>query len=235
MLIKTHDCIIINILPTNNGQNTYMRCLILIIKKHCFKEDIMENNSKKEDRRIGKTLKSIREAIIDLIEEKDIPQITVKELAERANINRKTFYMHYSSIEDILDKIENEIIEKFLSVLNKYDFFQEKFDQYAFFNSLNDVINEDFDFYKKLISANSYNFLLIKVKKILKDTIIERFDKKLNTNKEVLNLYAEFAASGVMSMYIEWFNMDSSLSLEDLAKAASKISFTGINSVIVNQ
>jgi len=194
----------------------------------------METHSEKKDRRIRKTQKSIHDAIIDLIGEKDVTQITVKELAEKANINRKTFYMHYSSIDDILNKIENELIDKLLSILYKYDFFQEQFDQYAFFTSLNNVINEDFNFYKKLVRANSYNFLLTKVKKILKDTFIERFDKKPNTNKELLNLYAEFAASGVISMYIEWFNIDSPLSLEDLAKAASNISFNGLNSIITN-
>lgn len=194
----------------------------------------MNEHIEKKDRRIGKTLKSIRDALMNLLEEKDVSQITIKELAECANINRKTFYMHYSSIDDILDKIENETIEKFLLILDKCDFFHDQFNEYAFFTSLNDVINEDFDFYKKLIHANSYNFLLIKVKKILKDTLIERFYKKLNNDKEVLNLYAEFTASGIMSMYIEWFNIDSKLSLEDLAKAASNIAFKGINTIISN-
>ena len=167
----------------------------------------MNEHIEKKDRRIGKTQKSIRDALMNLLEEKDASQITIKELAECANINRKTFYMHYSSIDDILDKIENETIEKFLLILYKCDFFHDQFNEYAFFTSLNDVINEDFDFYQKLIHANSYNFLLIKVKKILKDTLIERFYKKLNNDKEVLNLYAEFTASGIMSMYLEWFNI----------------------------
>ncbi|OOM14631.1 TetR/AcrR family transcriptional regulator [Clostridium saccharobutylicum] len=194
----------------------------------------MKEHIEKKDRRIGKTQKSIRDALMKLLEEKDASQITIKELAECANINRKTFYMHYSSIDAIFDKIEDETIEKFLLILDKCDFFHDQFNEYAFFTSLNDVINEDFDFYQKLIRANSYNFLLIKVKKILKDTLIERFYKKLNNDKEVLNLYAEFTASGIMSMYIEWFNIDSKLSLEDLAKTASNIAFKGINSILLS-
>lgn len=194
----------------------------------------MNEHIEKKDRRIGKTQKSIRDALTNLLEEKDVSQITIKELAECANINRKTFYMHYSSINAIFDKIEDETIEKFLLILDKCDFFHDQFNEYAFFTNLNNVINEDFDFYQKLIRANSYNFLLIKVKKILKDILIERFYKKLNNDKEVLNLYAEFTASGIMSMYIEWFNMDSKLSLEDLAKASSSIAFKGINTIISN-
>jgi hypothetical protein len=73
--------------------------------------------------------------------------------------------MHYSSIDDIFDKIANEVMEKFLLVLDQYDFFQEHFDAYTFFTTLNNVITEDFDFYQKLVHTNSHNFLLSKVKK----------------------------------------------------------------------
>lgn len=195
----------------------------------------MEKKPETKDRRIGKTQKSIRDALVNLLAEKDVSQITIKELAERANINRKTFYMHYTNIDDIFDKIGNEIIEKLLLVLEKYDFFQAQFDGYAFFTSLNNVITEDYDFYKKLACTNSYNFLFTKVKKILKDTLIEKFHKKLEVNKEMSSLYAEFTASGLMSMYLEWFNMNTKLSLEDLARASSDIAFNGINSIFAKQ
>lgn len=197
-------------------------------------EDNMIVNSEKKDRRIGKTQKSIREALIALIVEKEISQITVKELAEKANINRKTFYMHYSSIEDILDKIENEIIEKLLLVLEKYDFFDSEFDIYSLFLSLNDVIDEDFDLYQKLVFSNSYNFLIIKVKKILKDALLDKYNQKLNMSNDLYNLYAEYISSGVMSLYIEWFKTESKLSLEDLAKAAGNITFNGVRSILLS-
>lgn len=194
----------------------------------------MEKHPEKKDRRIKKTQKSIHDAIISLLQEKDISEITIKELAERANINRKTFYMHYSSIEDIFDKIENEITEKLLRVLNKYDFSSEKFDGYAFFSSLNDMISEDLDLHQKLIRANSYHFLLAKIKKIFKDSLIKIFQKEFNANKEEFSLYAEFTASGLVCMYIEWFNMNSNITLEDLAKTASNITLNGINSITMN-
>lgn len=192
----------------------------------------MEKNSEKKDRRIGKTKKSICDAIISLLEEKDVSQITVKELAERANINRKTFYMHYTSIKEVFDEIEDEFIEKLLGVLNKYNFTQAQLDHYAFFSSLSSLINEDFDFYQKLARVNSYDFLFVKIKKILKDKIVEELSEKLNASHEMFNLYAEFGASGIISMYNEWFNMDSNISLEDLAKAAGNFVFNGVNSII---
>jgi AcrR family transcriptional regulator len=193
----------------------------------------MDTYLEKKDRRIEKTQKSIKDALINLLEEKDASKITIKELAENANINRKTFYMHYSSIDDIFDKIANEAVEKFLLVLDKCEFFYDQFDAYTFFTTLNNVLTEDFDFYQKLVHTDSHNFLLLKVKKILKDSFIERLHKKLNINEEVLNLYAEFTSSGIIFMYVEWLNMDSVLSFEDFANAASNIAFNGINSIIL--
>ena len=47
-----------------------------------------------------------------LLEKKPLDKITVKELTEKADVNRKTFYSHYSSIEDVLNEIEDEILKK---------------------------------------------------------------------------------------------------------------------------
>lgn len=189
---------------------------------------------KKEDRRIRKTQKSIRDALSNLMAEKEISQITIKELSEKANINRKTFYMHYTCIDDLIDKIGNEFADEFLLILGKYDFFDSHFDALALFNGLNYVISEDFDFYQRLLCSNSNNFLLTKIKKILKDTLLEKYQNKFKLSKDVLSLYAEYAACGVISMYIEWFNMNSQLSLEDLAKEAANITLNGISSLLIN-
>jgi hypothetical protein len=82
---------------------------------------------------------------------------------------------------------------------------------------LNEVVNEDIDFYRKLIKASHYNFRFNEAKKLLKTTFIEMFYKKLKINKDVLNFYAEYCATGIIAMYLEWFHTNSKLSLNDLA------------------
>ena len=57
---------------------------------------------KKEDLRVRKTKKAIRDAFEEMICEMDYEQITIKELAARAQINRKTFYLHYTDLDDLL-------------------------------------------------------------------------------------------------------------------------------------
>ena len=55
----------------------------------------MEQKTKKVDIRIIKTRKFIREAVLRLLSQKKIEEISITELAEEAQINRKTFYNYY--------------------------------------------------------------------------------------------------------------------------------------------
>ena len=54
------------------------------------------------DKRIEKTKKAIKDALLTLILEYDFNKITVKMITEKANIGRKTFYLHYGCIEDVI-------------------------------------------------------------------------------------------------------------------------------------
>lgn len=193
----------------------------------------MTQNEKKTDRRIERTRMSIRNAVMQLIIEKDFGQITVKELAERADINRKTFYMHYTSVQDVIEEVQNEIIDSLMVVIDQYNYLDTNFDAYVLFHSLNQIINENYEFYKKIISANSYEFLIVKVKDVLKERLTEKFKGQISMPDAQFYLYAEYLTSGIMAMYTEWFTMDPQPSLEVLAEAASKISFGGVKLAVM--
>lgn len=66
----------------------------------------------KESRRVTMTKMLLKTALIELMQEKPFPQITIKELCERADLNRTTFYLHYSDQSDVLHEIEQEATEK---------------------------------------------------------------------------------------------------------------------------
>lgn len=62
------------------------------------------------DRRNLKTRKLIKDNLIELLKLKSLSHITVTELTEKCNISRKTFYLHYQSIEYAVEDIENDIL-----------------------------------------------------------------------------------------------------------------------------
>jgi AcrR family transcriptional regulator len=78
--------------------------------QYCTESEEMfnqENGAKKEllmDRRIRKSREAIIEAFILLIAEKNFEQITINEIAERADVSRGTVYLHYTDKYDLLDQ-----------------------------------------------------------------------------------------------------------------------------------
>ena len=68
--------------------------------------------TEKLDRRVRKTRRQLREGLAHLLEEKSIRDIKVKELVEEVDINRSTFYLHYSDIYDMLKQIEEELFQE---------------------------------------------------------------------------------------------------------------------------
>lgn len=72
---------------------------------------------KATDRRILRSRRLIREAMLDLLEEKPLAKIGISELCQRAEINRNTFYCHYSTPADVLAQMENEILDHLRAAL----------------------------------------------------------------------------------------------------------------------
>ncbi|NQX61217.1 TetR/AcrR family transcriptional regulator [Paenibacillus qinlingensis] len=73
----------------------------------------------KTDRRILRTKQSITKSFLELFSEKDFEQITINEIAERANVNRGTVYLHYSDKYDLLDTCIEEHINELISLCTK--------------------------------------------------------------------------------------------------------------------
>lgn len=70
-----------------------------------------------EDRRVRRTKRLLRQALAELMQEKEFKDITVTDIVARADINRGTFYVHYRDVYDLREKIENEMIADFREMM----------------------------------------------------------------------------------------------------------------------
>ena len=94
---------------------------------------------KKEDRRIQKTKAAISAALFDLLEEKDFDQISINDIADRANVNRGTIYFHYADKFDLLDKIIEDRLEDLRAVCSPIHWDSTEKDKGAFYMSVPNV------------------------------------------------------------------------------------------------
>lgn len=187
---------------------------------------------KPTDRRVLRTKKNIRQAFLHLLSEKSLSQITVKELSDLADINRKTFYMYYSNIEDIFAELEDELVLKLVHVFEKELFQKEMFDSYSFFENLNRTILEDIDLYRILNHSDLLPHLIQRAKNALIEVFFRKYNISADSDNERYILYAEYAASGILSMYTKWFSRDFHMSLEELTKTAAEITLYGLQHLL---
>ena len=75
----------------------------------------METEKKRSDRRIRRTQNNLKKALLSLLQTKNINEISIRELAELADINRGTFYLHYRDPYDLL----RQLSEQFLAELQQ--------------------------------------------------------------------------------------------------------------------
>ena len=76
--------------------------------------------AEKVDRRVRKTKAQLRAGLARLMQKKSIKEITVKELVEEVDINRSTFYLHYTDIYQMLESIEAELMEEITHLVADY-------------------------------------------------------------------------------------------------------------------
>ena len=74
----------------------------------------------KLDRRVRRTRERLNRALTELLMEKPMREITVRELTDRADVNRGTFYAHYTDLFDMLEQMENEVLAEFEALLGRY-------------------------------------------------------------------------------------------------------------------
>ena len=122
-----------------------------------------EVSEKTPDRRTLRTKKALREAIAELLTEKELHKVTVQEIADKADVNRVTFYKHYLDVYDLYDKLEHEVlVELGILVLEL-----EKLPPDRIFAQLIDYIDVNRSVFTMMFSPNCTGTLRLKFGKCL--------------------------------------------------------------------
>ena len=184
-----------------------------------------------QDRRITKTKRAIRNAFAELLTIKAMDDITIRDIAEVADINRKTFYSHYGGIHDVIAEIENEIVTSFDDVLVGLDLKQALQNPYPVFARLTEIINSDMDFYTHLMRVNRNASLISKLSDALKSRLMVVISEQSRLDGATLDLAVEYAVSGMISAYQHWFNSERTQSVEEISGLLSTITVNGVSSI----
>ncbi len=195
---------------------------------------------KKVDRRIIKSKKAIREAFFGLLQEKKFNEITIKDISERAQVDRKTFYNYYSSIFALINEFENELVISLDTLFDEIDFSQFFENPEEIFNAIHRFLKPNLDYYKTMFSINFSENLSNKIIGLLKFKIIASYEKSLvtlnlNPNDFDLSIVAEFQASAILGVYFKWIEEGAAMPIENLTKDIGELTLYGISGYLIKR
>ena len=153
----------------------------------------------KEDLRKIRTRKSIHQAFEEMICEMDYQDITVRELTNRAMINRKTFYLHYNSLDDLLEEFQNDLTQDFILKTNK---FRKPFDLKKITREFF-LVCESSKLYERLICSKSYQ----NISKQITENIMNstwKFENEPNISEEEFKVLMVFVSRSTIEIYRYW-------------------------------
>ena len=158
---------------------------------------------KREDRRIMMTKRMLKDALIEMLKEKDIYHISIRELCEKADVNRTTFYKYYSSQFDLLADMEKDLIDFIAKAIERNESDPEKIitaacrylEENIGFARLIVNNNVDPDFAHKLLAMDS-----------IKSSTLKNIDSK-RSEAELEYIYS-FLTYGAYRMICVWLNKE---------------------------
>lgn len=183
------------------------------------------NNEQKTVRRISmkvknlnrsseKTKRIIKKVFAEMLSEyREISKISVRELCERADISRSTFYAHYDDTYGIAEDYENELIDRFFDNTKLVEAVSEEKFAEIFFQ----YIRENDENYKLLCRSNDFLFAAKKLTAIVVNKLLElcNRDKRIK-NKEYLALDISVFVNGLLCEYVKYCRRMSMVQLDSM-------------------
>jgi len=155
-----------------------------------------------EDRRVRKTKKALRESLAELLMEKNIQNITVRELTDKADVHRSTFYANFKDIFDLYKQVEDVMIQEINDIISdKYNF-----DAKVFFGALFRYISDNKKVCRLVLGGNGNSTFSNRISCLLKDSCVScwREEYSLTAPAEAIEPYAHFFLSGSLGIVGEW-------------------------------
>ena len=189
----------------------------------------MNEKNEKEDLRVQKTKKAIRKTFEEMICEMGYKDITIRELTQRATINRKTFYLHYGSLDDLLKELQDEVVNQFIR-------------QDVSFRSRSDIrklIRFFFEhaatmpqLYERVLCSGSNTDISDSIYERVMSYRKEKNKGAFSSDEQEDNLAFAFFSSSTAVLYRQWVADGKKYPIEDLIQTATRLICNGLDNYV---
>ena len=180
----------------------------------------MEKESKKEDRRVRRTKKLLTQALTELMQHKQIKDITVTELTELADMNRGTFYLYYRDVFDMVDKIEIEMFTALDQIITPASNEDASSQAKAILIDLFRLIEQNQDVCRVLLSENGDMSFLHRLYDFMREKCWSTWAALRGVQKDEFDYRYSFVVFGCAGLIRAWVNRGCRESAEEMAGLA---------------
>ena len=176
---------------------------------------------KKEDRRVRRTKKLLTQALTQLLQEKQINEITVKELTDLADMNRGTFYLYYKDMFDMLEKIEDGMFEALDAIVSLHEHDDVSQQTKPILLDLFRFIQDNQEMCRVLLSPHGDMNFLHKLNEVVREKCLKAWPNIRKEKGEAdFDYHYSFVVFGCAGIIRAWVNRNCSESAEKMAEMA---------------
>ena len=204
---------------------------------HYGKNRRINKNQDKLDRRVVKTKAAMRQAFTELLNEKPIREIRVKELSERIHINRGTFYQYYRDLYDMRDHLEEELYDEFRQTIDAREAPKTAEDIKIRLVDIFTLLRQNADLTLALLGPNGDPKFVQSIQEMLRLRCINdliRFDPHVaegENSEKIFDYGYAFVVSGSMGMLRKWLSEDPDRTPEEMVDVIGGILMQGIQNI----
>lgn len=159
------------------------------------------------DRRVRRTKARLRQALTQLLSEKSLHSITVRELTELADVNRGTFYAHYKDIYDMLEQYENQLFASLEELLSGYSSQQLQGDLSPVLERVFLFVEDNRDLIPLLLSGQTEDPFLQRLYTLIRSKCAGEWRGAYPVSQEAGAAYAlDFVVSGTVGLIQSWMH-----------------------------
>ena len=183
---------------------------------------------KKEDRRVRRTRKILTQALTELLQQKQVNEITVKELTDLADMNRGTFYLYYKDIYDMLEKIQDEMFEKLNGIFELRADEEVTEQTKSILLDLFRFIEENQEMCRVLLSPNGDMNFLHRLNEVLREKCLHLYlGTEPVANEEDFDYRYSFVVYGCAGIIRAWVGRNCPEKPEQMAELANHLIVSG--------
>ena len=188
---------------------------------------------KRDDQRVRLTKTLLKNSLMELLKEKDIQNITVKELCEKADVNRGTFYSHYYDIFDLLEELENDLLIEVEELLKDNTVIADPSKGTSFFNGLFKFFEDNKELCTILLGDHGDKKFISKIIQLgKKKAVVEYMEKFPHINITQAELFYTYVASGFLGLIEYWLEKKPDMDPKLLAPMAQSMISQGVSAFI---